>query len=89
MKRGSIIIISILGGLCACASIPPVPDTSIDGLDPEARTSIQPARADALTQPKSGQASGCLGMVLQVNELYRPAVLAYERAIRLEPKEFA
>lgn len=28
-------------------------------------------------------------MVLQVNELYRPAVLLYERAIRLDPKEFA
>src|SRR5580700_664727 len=89
MQRGSIIVISILAGLCACVSIPPVPDISIDGLDAEVRTAIQTARADALAQPKSGQASGRLGMVLQVNELYRPAVLVYQRAIRLEPKEFA
>jgi tetratricopeptide (TPR) repeat protein len=78
-----------MGGLCACVSTAPVPDVSIDGLDAEVRTAIQTARADALAQPKSGQASGRLGMVLQVNEIYGPAVLVYQRAIRLEPKEFA
>jgi tetratricopeptide (TPR) repeat protein len=42
-----------------------------------------------VAQPKSGQASGRFGMVLEANALYPAAELAYQRAIRLEPKEFA
>jgi len=69
--------------------VPPVPAVSLDNLDSEVQAAIQTARTAALAEPKSGQASGHMGMVLQVHELYRPAVLSYERAIRQEPKEFA
>jgi tetratricopeptide (TPR) repeat protein len=74
----------------SCASpVPPVPTSSVEGIDPELRDAILTARGQAVAEPKNGQASGRLGMVLEANALYPTAVLAYQRAIRLEPKEFA
>ncbi len=61
----------------------------MEGVDPEVRDVILTARQQALAQPTSGQASGRLGMVLNAHLLYQPAILSYERAIHLEPKEFA
>jgi tetratricopeptide (TPR) repeat protein len=75
---------------CSCSTpIPPVPSVSADGLDPEVRDAILTAHRQAAADPSSGQASGRLGMVLHAHAIYPPALLAYERAIRLEPKEFA
>ena len=42
-----------------------------------------------LAEAGSGQASGRFGMVLEAHTLYLPAALAFQRAIRLEPKQFA
>ncbi len=89
MIRGTAITTATLVGLLACTSVPPVPAVSVEGLDFEVQAAIEAARAAALADPGSGQASGHVGMVLQAHQLYRPAVLAYERAIRLEPKQFA
>jgi len=47
------------------------------------------ARDEAVAQPKSAQASGSLGMVLEAHTLYQPAVPAYQRAVFLDPKDFA
>jgi tetratricopeptide (TPR) repeat protein len=69
--------------------IPPVPAVSLDGLDADVRVAIEKARDEAVAQPRSGQASGRFGMVLEAQTLYLPAALAFERAIRLDPKEFA
>jgi tetratricopeptide (TPR) repeat protein len=46
------------------------------------------ARDQAVAQPKSAEASGNLGMVLEAHTLYQPAALAYQRAVRLDPKDF-
>jgi superkiller protein 3 len=74
----------------SCARpIPPVPDVSFEGLDADVRIAIEKARDEAVAQPRSGQASGRFGMVLEAHTLYLPAALAFERAIRLEPKQFA
>jgi superkiller protein 3 len=76
--------------LWSCAGpVPPLPAISVDGLDTEVRDAILAAQKQAVAAPSSGQASGRLGMVLQANSLNQPAMLAYQRAIRLEPKEFA
>jgi superkiller protein 3 len=69
--------------------VPPVPIVPLDGLDADVRGAIETARNEAAAEPKSGQAAGRLGMVLEAHTLYQPAVLAFQRAIRLEPKEFA
>src|SRR3984957_9726274 len=69
--------------------IPPVPSVSLDGLDADVRAAIEKARDEAADEPGSAQASGRFGMVLEAHTLYLPAALSYERAIRLDPKEFA
>ena len=76
--------------LCSCAGpVPPVPTPQVAGFDPEVRDAIVTAHQQAAADPSSAQASGRLGMVLQAHAVYQPDLLAYERAIRLEPKEFA
>ena len=92
MRKPGVCAISALAALSAwsCAApVPPVPTLSVGGLDPEVRDAILTARTQAVAQPKNGHASGRLGMVLEANTLYPAAELAYRRAIRLEPKEFA
>jgi tetratricopeptide (TPR) repeat protein len=96
VKRGAAIIVATLAALLAgllngsCARpVPPVPDVALAGLDTDVRGAIQKARDEAVAQPASGQASGRFGMVLEAHTLHVPAVLAFQRAIRLDPKEFA
>ena len=91
VKRGAVISIALLAGLLvSCARpVPPVPDVALAGMDTDVRGAIQKARDEAVAQPASGQASGRFGMVLEAHTLDAPAVLAFQRAIRLDPKEFA
>jgi tetratricopeptide (TPR) repeat protein len=104
VKRGAAISIATLTALLAgllvvslnvllvvsCARpVPPVPTVPLAGLDADVRSAIEKAYDEAVAQPKAGQATGRLGMVLEAHTLYEPAVLAFQRAIRLEPKEFA
>src|SRR6266566_4267435 len=92
MKRAAALTVSILASLLvwSCAGpIPPLPTLSVEGLDPEVRDAILAAQKQAVTAPSSGQASGRLGMVLQANSLNQPALLSYQRAIRLDPKDFS
>jgi superkiller protein 3 len=92
MKRAPAFTVSILAALvfCSCARpVPPLPTISLEGLDAEVRDAILAAQKQAAAAPSSGQASGHLGMVLQANSLDQPAMLSYQRAIRLDPKEFA
>jgi tetratricopeptide (TPR) repeat protein len=90
MARGtaSVILAALLELSCA-KSVPPVPAVTVDGLDKDVKSAILKSRAEALAQPKSAQASGNLGMVLEAHTLYQPAALAYQRAVALDPKDFA
>ena len=90
MTRGiaSVILAALLELSCA-KSVPPVPVIPVDGLDADVKNAILKARDQAVAQPKSAQASGNLGMVLEAHTLYQPAVPAYQRAVRLDPKDFA
>jgi tetratricopeptide (TPR) repeat protein len=90
MKRGiaSVILAALLELSCA-KSVPPVPVIPVDGLDADVKDAIVKARDQAMAQPRSAQASGNLGMVLEAHTLYQPAVPVYQRAVRLDPKDFA
>jgi tetratricopeptide (TPR) repeat protein len=88
MKLTASILAAFLCVSCA-KPVPPVPVVSVEGFDPEVRDAVQSAHQQAVAQPESGPASGRLGMVLHAHALYPTAALAYERAIRLEPKEFS
>jgi tetratricopeptide (TPR) repeat protein len=84
--------IAVLAALLAFScgrSVPPVPTVSTQGLDADVRAAIEKARDAAVAQPKSGQAAGNLGMVLEAHTLHQSAIPAFERAIALEPDEFA
>jgi len=69
--------------------VPPIPNPSVDGFAADVKEAVLAAHKQAEAEPSSGNASGRLGMVLQAHALNEPAALAYQRAIRLEPKEFA
>jgi tetratricopeptide (TPR) repeat protein len=84
----SVILVAFLELSCA-KSVPPVPAIPVDGLDADVKNAIVKARDEAVAQPKSAQASGNLGMVLEAHTLYQPAVPVYQRAVRLDPKDFA
>ena len=84
----SVVLAALLELSCA-KSLPPVPVIPVDGLDADVKSAILKARDEAVAQPKSAQASGNLGMVLEAHTLYQQAVPAYQRAVRLDPKDFA
>ncbi len=96
MTRGiaTVTLAALMGTLAAltamsCSkSVPPVPAVTVEGLDADVRAALVKARDQAVAQPKSAEASGNLGMVLEAHTLYQPAALAYQRAVRLDPKEF-
>ena len=77
MTRGiaAVILAALLVVSCA-KSIPPVPVIPVEGLDADVKSAIEKARDQAVAQPKSAQASGSLGMVLEAHTLYQPAVPA-------------
>jgi tetratricopeptide (TPR) repeat protein len=89
MRGIATVILAALLELSCSKSVPPVPVVQVDGLDADVRNAIIKARDEAVAQPKSAQASGNLGMVLEAHTLYQPAVLAFQRAVRLDPKDFA
>src|ERR1700722_976882 len=89
MRGIASVILAALFELSCAKSVPPVPAIQVEGLDADVRNALVKARDEAVAQPKSAQASGNLGMVLEAHTLYQPAVLAYQRAVRLDPKDFA
>src|ERR1700678_1512991 len=92
MKWGYALACALLVALIefSCAkSVPPVPLIPLNGLDADVRGAIQKARDEAVAQPKSAQATGHLGMVLEAHRLDQSAVLVYQRAVRLDPKDFS
>ncbi len=92
MRRGVVIGVVIAVALTSAsyaATVPPIPDPPVDGFNPEVRQAVVEAHKQAVAEPASAKATGHLGMVLQAFDLYAPAALAYQRAVRLEPDEFA
>ena len=81
-------LLNVLLAVSCSRPIPPVPTVQFSGLDAEVRGVIEKAYDEAVAQPKSGQATGRFGMVLEAHTLYEPAALAFQRAIRLDPAEF-
>jgi tetratricopeptide (TPR) repeat protein len=89
MRGIASVILAALFELSCAKSVPPVPAIQVEGLDADVRNALVKARDEAVAQPKSAQASGNLGMVLEAHTLYQPAAAAYQRAVRLDPKDFA
>jgi tetratricopeptide (TPR) repeat protein len=87
MLTGAIVAVFVL---CSCSGrVPPVPKPQVERFDPEVRDAVMAAYQQAASQLSSAPASGRLGMVLHAHAMYPLAAAAYQRAIRLEPDEFA
>jgi tetratricopeptide (TPR) repeat protein len=65
--------------------LPPLPDYS--GVDPEVVTAITTARDDVTARPSSEQAWGRLGMVLLAHDFEEEAVVCFQEAERLGPRQ--
>src|SRR5690348_850820 len=73
----------------AGAELPPLPNLNMAGFQPPIRKQVQQADNFARTHPRSADASGKLGMVLDVYQQYESAALCYERARRIDARSFA
>ena len=88
-RAGFVSVLAALIAVSCKGPVPPVPAPRVEGFDAEVRDAILTAYRQAAAEPSSGQASGRLGMVLHAHGVYQTAAFCYQRAIRLEPKEFA
>ena len=68
--------------------LPALPKLSTADFLPAIRQQIKQADAAARANPRSADASGTLGMVLDAHQQYESAALCYERARRLDPRVF-
>src|SRR5579862_5909819 len=89
MFAGLLVLAAAVSVSSCNGPIPPIPNPSVDGFAADEKEPVLAAHRQAEAEPSSGRASGRLGMVLQAHALNEPAALAYQRAIRLEPQEFA
>lgn len=71
------------------AELPELPKLNIsDFQQPAIREQVQQAEAAARAHPRSAEASGRLGMVLDAYQQYESAALCYERARQLDARSF-
>jgi tetratricopeptide (TPR) repeat protein len=69
--------------------LPKLPQLNMSGFQPAIRRQIQQAEAEARTHPRSAEASGKLGMVLDAYEQYESAEPCYRRARLLDARSFS
>ncbi len=70
------------------AELPELPKLNMADFLPAIREQVQQAYAFARANPRSAEASGRLGMVLDSYQQYESAALCYERARRLDARSF-
>lgn len=82
-----------LAALVCCACSGPPTDDGIPGVDPESvepqvASKIETARERVRREPRSADAWGALGQLLQAHDLQRRAASAYDRAMELAPEDY-
>src|SRR5579863_1894006 len=70
------------------AELPPLPRLNMADFLPAIRRQVQQSDAAARANPRSADASGNLGMVLDAYLQYQSAALCYRRAHELNPRVF-
>jgi tetratricopeptide (TPR) repeat protein len=73
----------------AGAELPSLPKLNMADFQPAIRKQVQQADTIARAHPRSAEASGKLGMVLDAYQQYESAALCYERARRIDARSFA
>jgi tetratricopeptide (TPR) repeat protein len=64
-----------------------IPKPNVTEMQDEVRQRLINARADVVSQPRSSQAWGSFGMVLDAHKLQDAAETCYRRALALDPKQ--
>lgn len=93
MRKSSRVAVLILGlSLCALPSestrLSDLPTVTLSNFPPEVRTQVQQAYESAHEHPGDAEASGKLGMLLDLYHRPDEASICYQRAHRLDPKSF-
>lgn len=91
VAKCSLIAIAVASGMGLRAqieSVPPLPHLNTSNLLPVVRQQLADAYATARSNPRSSDASGRLGMVLDAYDQYGSAAICYRRAHLLEPESF-
>lgn len=93
MRKWGGVGVLILGlGLCTLASetarVADLPKLTLTDLPPEVRTQVQQAYDSAYEHSKDAEASGRLGMLLDLYHRPNEASACYERALQLDPRSF-
>ena len=81
-------LVLALTGACSRTPLPELPALSMEKFLPAIRQDVQTALDAAKARPNEAQANGRLGMVLHAYQQYAAAEVCYERAHRLDPREF-
>jgi Tfp pilus assembly protein PilF len=68
-------------------TLPPVPELSLDVLEPAARPRIEAALKAVEEKPREAERNGWLGMLLYASEQYESAATCFARAHALAPTE--
>jgi len=72
----------------AGAELPPLPRLNMADFQPAIRKQVQQADAVARAHPRSAEASGKLGMILDAYLQYESAALCYQRARTIDSRSF-
>lgn len=94
MRRQLILALGTGLALMACTltagadQLPPLPKLNMSDFQPSIRKQVQQAEAVARARPRSSEAAGKLGMVLDAYQQYDSAEACFDRARRLDAKAF-
>jgi len=88
MRQIGGIAVSIGLLLACCAGAPEPPDTDASGMEPRVARALEAARAEVLGAPRSAEAWGGLGAVLQAHDLVGQARFCYDQAQQLDAHDF-
>lgn len=91
-SRSIKLVIVLAAGLCPPAlpaqTLPELPAINMANFFPVVREQVEKAFQAAQANPKSAEASGALGMILDTYEQYDSAAVCYQRARWLDPISF-
>jgi tetratricopeptide (TPR) repeat protein len=91
MGADRVLAAGLVLALVACGGrgeLPPPPDPDLSGVEPGVAAAIREARRVVTLEPRSAEAWGRLGEVLDVHEFLEAALACYEAAEQLDPDDF-
>lgn len=86
-SSGGVVILLLAACSRSTVEIPELPKLSLERVPEASRAEIHTAYESVRAKPEDPAANGHLGMILQAYEQFEPALICYQRARRLAPKD--